>query len=330
VDKKTLFGIGTGIAVIAGIWLWTSQLDSQSIEDLEAEETLEESKEQIAALYQAPREDIQSAIKGVSQECQDFWRSLRRLDLTRHQEEFPDVQSLQQKDKCRQVPSALQKLHEYFENACSKTKEASPCLVALYYYRAALTDYLTQNVPLEKISDPKVLIDKMLANREINPLVSVKAAERLSEMEPELYEARKAVVLGRLFIASEPKQKGAQSWSDLDSAIEKAKELGGDSDPEILEAELLGLLLREGESADAEERAKEITEDYPQEWRGPYYAAWALHQKGKKQEALDLLAEAQKRDPQNKRVLEAMTGIKKGDAKPFSGSISFSDLSQYF
>lgn len=329
-EKKRLIVLVVGVVLIGALWMWTSQLESGVENPVEAEDFLRESKEQVAALYQAPREDILEAIGNLSKECQGFFRSLRSLDLTRHQEEFPDLKPLTNGDPCKEVPPALQKLQEHFEKSCRDTKNANQCLVALYYYRAAVTDYFTQSVALEKISDPKILIDKMLANREINPLVSVKAAERLSELEPTLYEARKASVLGRLFMASQSKQLDSKNWSELDSAIERAQELGGESDPELLEAELLGRLFRENQEMEAEERAREISEDYPQEWRGPYYAAWALFKRGNKAEALDFLTEAQKRDPQNKRVSEALEGIKKGDAQPFSGSISFSDLSQYF
>lgn len=331
--KKSLIIALVVTTVVLTLWLVVGSSltnDSSLPESTENENVLRENQEQMAIFYQAPREALEMGKDQGTKECIEFWSSLRGLDLRLEQEGFPDVKQVTKSDLCASVPPALKNLHDHFNKVCGKDAQTAQCLVAVYYYRAALTDLLTKNQPVEKINDPKVLIDKMLANREVNPLLSVKAAERLSELEPGLYEARKAQVLGRLFMASQNKSSlNDQDWKELETSIERAKELG-ESDPELLEAELLGTLFREEDGKKALERAKEVAEDYPQEWRGPYYAAWALFKEGKGQESLDFLMEAYRRDPDNKRVKQALEGVKKGDANPFQGDISFSDLSQYF
>lgn len=319
------------VVVVAVSW-WFTQLkfDASSQEDAEDEEQLQENRERMANWYQAPREPIAGKAATGTPECVEFWNKVRALDLNRQQEEFPDLSGLQSVQPCKEVPAPLKTLNDHYQKVCHSQKNSNQCLVALYYYRAALTDYMTRDVALSSIQDPKVLIDKMLANREVDPALSVRAAERLSELEPQLYEARKAQVLGRLFMATQQKGGEAESqWREVEATIEKAKQLN-ESDPELLEAQMLAALLRGTDARGAEELAKEIAEDYPQEWRGPYYAAWALFKEGRGQEALDFLSEAQRRDPQNQRIREALEGIKKGDAAPFKGDISFSDLSQYF
>jgi tetratricopeptide (TPR) repeat protein len=284
----------------------------------------------MAALYQAPRDAISPEGKDATPECVEFWNALRGFDLSRGQTEFPDIKAVAKSERCSSVPTALKNLHEHFNKTCGPDTNSTQCLIALYHYRAGLTDFLTRNLKVEQINDPKVLIDKMLANREINPELSVKAAEKLSELEPNLYEARKAQVLGRLYQATKEAPSGnSDVWGRLDEAIRKAKELGN-SDPELLEAELMSELSRSNNTVQAQEKAKEAAEDFPNEWRGPYFAAWALFKDGRGQEALDYLVEAQRRDPGNTRVKDALEGIKKGDANPFKGGISFSDLSQYF
>ena len=331
-SKKNILIIGGVLVSVLVLWWGLAQTsDAQRNEnDGDAEVRAQENREQMAVLYRAPRDAISPEGKDVTQECLEFWNTLRGFDLSRGQTEFPDIKSASKNERCSSVPAALKNLHEHFSKTCGSDANSAQCLVALYYYRAGLSDFLTRNLKVEQINDPKILIDKVLANREINPELSAKAAEKLSELEPSLYEARKAQVLGRLYQATKEAPAGnSDIWGKLDEAIQKAKELGN-SDPELLEAELMSELFRSNNTAHAQEKAKEASEDFPNEWRGPYYAAWALFKDGRGQEALDYLVEAQRRDPGNVRVKEALEGIKKGDTKPFKGGISFSDLSQYF
>lgn len=329
--KNILIGLGVFLSVLV-LWWGLAQTNENNVDsnDPDADVRVQENKEQMTVFYQAPRDPIASQNQEGTPECVEFWNALRGFDLSRQQSEFPDIKSVTKSERCSSVPPALKNLHDHFNKTCGPNANSSQCLVALYYYRAALTDFLTRNLKVESISDPLVLIDKMLANREVNPALSVKAAERLSEIEPTLYEARKAQVLGRLFMATkESAGANGEAWAALDEAIHKARELGN-SDPELLEAELMSELFRSNNTAKAQEKAREASDEFPNEWRGPYFAAWALFKEGRGQEALDFLVEAQRRDPENTRVKEALEGIKKGDTHPFKGGISFSDLSQYF
>jgi len=331
--KKRNVIILVGVLLSAAILWWgLAQTQENGSEEAgaESENHLAENQEKMAVLYQAPRESIAASGQEGTRECIEFWNNLRGFDLTRQQSEFPDIKTITKSDRCSTVPAPLKNLHDHFNKTCGPNANSSQCLVALYHYRAALTDFLTRNLKIEQITDPKVLVDKVLANREINPELSIKAAEKLSELEPNLYDAKKAQVLGRLFMATKNSAgTNEDAWGALDEAIKSAKELGG-SDPELLEAELMSELFRPNNLQRAEEKAKDASEDFPGEWRGPYFAAWALFKEGRGQEALDYLAEAQKREPGNSRIKEAIEGIKKGDASPFRGDISFSDLSRYF
>lgn len=328
--KNALIVIGLVLSCVI-LWWGFGQTEKQDGvgNEAEKENLIKENQEKMSVFYQSPREPISAAGQKGTPECLEFWNSLRGFDLTRKESEFPDIKSMTKSGRCNSVPPELKNLHDHFNKTCEPGANSNQCLVALYYYRAALTDFATRNMKIEQINDPKILVDKMLANREINPLLSVQAAERLSDLEPKLYEAKKAQVLGRLFIATKNSDASSEeTWNALDEAIQKAKELG-DSDPELIEAELMSELFRPNNIKRAQEKAKELAEDFPDEWRGPYFAAWALFKEGRGQEALDFLAEAQRRQPENARIKEAIEGIKKGDANPFRGDISFSDLSRY-
>lgn len=324
-NKKTI-SIAAGVLLAGSVVIWSQLTETKS----DPGGALESNKEKVTELFQSPRESIKAESPEVSEGCARFWERLREFDLRNHGKEVGDIRIKTGSEKCETVPAQLKNLHDFFNTHCKDKASSSQCLLGLYFYRAALTDFLTKEVPIRQISDPKVLIDKMIANREINPGLSLEAAQRLSEMEPRLYEAKKAEVLGRLFIATrEAQDKKNTNWGELDEAIKKARELET-SDPELIEAELYSEMLRSNGSDEALERARELSDSNPQEWRGPYYAAWALFKEGRGQEALDYLSEAQRRDSQNSRIREAIEGIKKGDANPFRANISFNDLSQFF
>jgi len=307
--KKNKYFLAGGLVTLIASLLWLTSFLGDSTEmgssESLSDDSLRENNQQMAMFYQAPRDALTLKQGLGSKECNEFWGALRSLDLRVQQDEFPDIKQQTQSEKCTEVPVNLKNLHDHFNRMCGKKVDSQQCLVAAYYYRAALTDLMTQGLSISQINDPKILIDKMLANREINPLLSVQAAERLAEIEPRLYEARKAQVLGRLFMASQNKEGNSETdWGALETAIERARELG-ESDPELLEAELLSNLFKGSNGKGAEEKAREISEDFPREWRGPYYLAWALFQEGRGQEALVALNDALLRDPDNQRIQKA-------------------------
>lgn len=274
----------------------------------------------ISQLIQSPRDSLSPKSNGLSPECQEFFSKLRSLDLRND-----SASSSLPAEKCRKVPEAFSNLQAFYDQHCNSKPRSKECLLALYHYRAALTDFYTQDQSLSQISDPQVLFDKMLANRTTAPKKALEAAQRLSELEPHLYEAYKMEILQSLFIASQDPEKSDLDWNRLDSVIEKARELKG-QDPELIEAVLLSEIFRNTDPRSLQDKARQFSEDSPQEWRGPYYLAWGLFNEGRGQEALDALMEAKRRDPQNPRINQSLEGLQKGKAKPFESGLSFSDL----
>ena len=328
--NQIIIGVVGVVTVLIGI-LFTQPAvreSSESGSDTDDKRVAEENRKRVKELYQSPRESLAGNAKELSPDCQEFWSGLRGLDLRTLSKDTKSIRNKTSSEKCSAIPLPLKAVHDYFNSACKEGADPSVCWTAIYHYRAAISDYLTKEVPLSEIKDPRILLDKMLANREINPELSLKAAERLAEVEPNLYEARKAQVLGRLFLATKKPEQSESAWNSLEDSIQKARELSK-LDPELLEAELYAEIARSSSWEHAIEKSQEVAEEFPQEWRGPYFAAWGLFKEGRGQEALDYLLEAQKRDPQNQRVKLAIEGIKKGDANPFQVNISYNDLSQY-
>jgi hypothetical protein len=257
--NKTLFAVSLVVLILGLVWL-TSVSDSsiENSEDTAADDLLRENRQQMAMFYQTPRQALTMKADLGSEECRQFWSAIRELDLRVQQDEFPDIKQATNSEKCTQVPASLKSLHDHFNKVCGKSTDSQQCLVALYYYRAALTDLMTKDIPLGQINDPKIVIDKMLANREINPVFSIQAAERLAELEPKLYEAKKAQVLGRLYLSSRNKEGSSEAdWQALDKAISQAREMS-ETDPELIEAELLSELFRASDGKLAEEKARAL------------------------------------------------------------------------
>jgi len=317
--NKNVFLLGLGVLAASFYFAIRSGRNSSTSPSSDSE-LKRRAREAISFVVQSPRESLKGENSKLSPECQVFFDKLRELDL-RDQNGLKGSLS----NDCRKVPPSFQSLQAFFEKHCLVKPESKECLLALYHYRAALTDFFTRDIPLSQISDKKVLFDKMLANRTLDPKLSLEAAKRLSELEPHLYEAQKTQILQNLFLASQSASESNIDWHQFDSVIERATSLSAE-DPELVEAQLLSQMLRSSDPRTLQDRARQLSEDFPQEWRGPYYLAWGLFNEGRGQEALDALMEAKKRDPKNSRIDQALEGLNGGKAKPFEAGLSFSDL----
>lgn len=317
--NKNLFLLGLGVLGGLSYFAVVSNKDA-SLPPSSDSDLNKKNQEALSFVVQSPRESLKFDNSKLSPECKKFFNQLRGLDL-RDQNGFKGSLS----DDCRKVPESFQSLQAFYEKHCLVKPESKECLLALYHYRAALTDFYNRDLPISEISDKKILFDKMLANRSLNPKLSLEAAERLSELEPHLYEAQKTQILQNLFLASQSTSESNLDWSRFDSVMERATSLSP-QDPELVEAQLLSEMFRSSDPRNLQDRARQLSEDFPQEWRGPYYLAWGLFNEGRGQEALDALMEAKKRDPKNSRIDQALEGLNGGKAKPFEAGLSFSDL----
>jgi len=316
-NKKWIVGLGF---IFIGALFYGFQKGNKGSEISSHQDDLRlRNKKAVSEVIESPRDPIVPPQANLTPECKTFFGNLRALDLKGEK-----TLSAITEHQCQKVPEALTSLHSFFESQCKGKTESKNCLLAIYHYRAALTDFFTRDLPLSEIRDPRVLFDKMVANRSVAPEISLKAAERLVELKPDLYEAYKVQILQNLFIASQNPQGNSVDWNKLETVLEKASVLNS-QDPELLEAEMMVHLFRSSDPKNLQDRAKQITEDYPQDWRGPYYLAWGLFNEGRGQEAVEYLMEAKRRDQANPKIDKALEGVKNGKAKPFEAGLSFSD-----
>ncbi|MFM8269546.1 MAG: hypothetical protein ACKN9V_05090, partial [Pseudomonadota bacterium] len=143
--KKNIF-ISFGVILSIGVLWWgLAQTNENEVNqnDPDSEVRSQENQEQMRVLYQAPRDPIAVQNQEGSPECVQFWNELRGFDLSRQQSELPDLKAMTKSDKCGSVPAPLKNVHDHFNKTCGPNANSSQCLIALYFYRAALTDFLT-------------------------------------------------------------------------------------------------------------------------------------------------------------------------------------------
>ena len=237
-------------------------------------------------LFSAPRAAIQpaNALK-LSEACSKLWNDLRTLNLSQADRRLPSPSG------CDKLPPNLTSWHETYSKACAKPK-STECEIAIYDYRAALTEELTKDIPLNQISDPKVLTDKMLARLRAGQMIPgnvADVADRLLETEPNSPQIGRAALTMRIQSAEEAMGKPDDPrWKQVDEALEKAKRTGEGDSRTLLEAKLISDHLRYPNPEHTAQAADEITRQYPKLGVGPYHQAWVEFDRGNKQREHDL------------------------------------------
>jgi tetratricopeptide (TPR) repeat protein len=272
-------------------------------------------------LYTAPRTPIAPPrAMGISTACAQFWDGLRGLDLSQKDTHFPSAAG------CELMQPTLQKWHKLYLEAC-KVGRTDACDEALYGYRAAVTDSLTEQVPLAEISDPRVLTDKMVARllRENgSPADVADVAERLLQLDPDMPQAARAAAVSRLSAAQSAAGKPDDPlWKKVDEALEQEGR-SIEADPRsYYETRLYAENLRYSDPERLRERAEEISKQRPELGVGPYHEAWAEFDSGHKQRAIEMLQEAIRREPGDARFRATLENLQRGDTQPFQVNLGF-------
>lgn len=272
-------------------------------------------------LYTAPRTALTPAPgqPAPSEACLKLWNDLRGMDLAQADLALPAASG------CDKLPPELTRWHDQYLQQCAGARSHA-CEEALYGYRAAATELLTKDVPLRDISDPKVLTDKMLARLQSDGKAAgiAEAAERLLELDPDMPYAARASAMSRLedAQATAAGKPTDPHWQKVDEALDRASR--GKDDPQpYLETKLYAENVRYADPQRLRESAAEISRAHPALGVGPYHEAWAEHQAGNRERAVELLREAIRRQPQDPRFQGTLDSIKKGEAQPFQVNLSF-------
>lgn len=264
-------------------------------------------------LFTAPRAAIQPAQSVVvSEACKQLWNGLRALDMSQKDRRLPSPAG------CEKLPGNLGTWHEAYQRACANPT-STECEIALYDYRAAITEELTKDTPLNQINDSKVLTDKMLARLrapQMNAAAVADVAERLLETEPNMPQAARAAVSMRIqSAASEAIGKPDDPrWKQVDEALEKASRTQEGNSRTLMEAKLISDHLRYPDPERAGQEAESLSRQHPNLGVGPFHQAWSAFDKGDRKRAEELLIEAARREP---RYGQALNELRSGSEHPF-------------
>lgn len=246
-------------------------------------------------LFTAPRARIEPGkTMKISEACAKFWDGLRGLDMAQKDRKLPPSTA------CKDLPPQLSKWQSQYEQACANPA-SQQCEMAIYDYRAALTEEMTKDVPLNTISDPKVLTDKMLARlradkMDANAVADV--ADRLFEAQPDMPQAARAAVSMRIQAAAQSAigKPDDPIWKKVDDALDRSKQSQDPGSRGMLDSKLIADRYRYNDPDKAAQEAENVSRQYPKSAAGPFHEAWAAFDKGDKQAAMEHLRECVRRD----------------------------------
>jgi tetratricopeptide (TPR) repeat protein len=251
----------------------------------------------------------------VSKECRSVWDQLDGLDLQKVLEgsqALPAVRSLAK--HCAGLPREFGVPAQFVDKACGNNPETAKitpeqkrhdCYQALVLYRAMTADYNSGDLSADKITDRRLLSDKLIAGLMKDPAVALPYAERLLELEPNFAPAAKmAAVLNMATL-----QAGASPDKAL-AAIERSERL--ESDPSM-HAQLTNTV-KMASTVDGPERvetAKKLAQEQMGTPPGDYLSSYVAFKEARYDEAQKLLSAAIAADPGNRDYQETQKDLSK-------------------
>ncbi len=278
------------------------------------------------ALQRAPRQPLQVKPEDkVAPECVAVWTKLRALNLSEAFTFPPKPEALTDVSGCGTPPLAVASVHARYLQDCKDMKQrfraemtgqewsqaVAPCYMAATLYRATLTDWMTRDQKLSDITDPQVLSDKLAAKIFTDPGTAAEVAERLLEVEPDLYPAAKISAVARLMDA-EGRAKGDPAnpiWGKLDDRLAEAAKRNP-NDRSLVELEFVSEMLRARDPRDLDAKLQTLKEKNPA--LADYYGACIENKTGNQEEAIRRLQEMIARGTRDPRIAATLDKMQKG------------------
>lgn len=273
-------------------------------------------KQVFKQLHQGPRTAVLPAGE-TSPACRTFWRDLMEMDLADSRYRLPRPKDCPPPPLAAAAQAAFEK--DCFPKPERQLTEAErpKCQYAVFLLRANLTDSFTEKEPIDRITDGKVLIDKLFARFMRDRPAASAVADRLLELYPDYYPAAQAGVLAKFLAMLEasggqklsPEEESARTAA-ITSGIEQLKRMNP-QDPQNQELEvLLASLHATDHGEQVAERAMALRQAFPDSPQAPYYLAWAAYRSGNPTKGWEWLQEAKRLAPQDPRILETEARIR--------------------
>lgn len=327
---RARYVLGLVLFLALGILWWRPwSHESAPVEGDEAPVPLTESSNATAQtkqknFFQAPREPLPNATlePAISPRCRELWADIRKLNLGDSRLFSGDRFDIPNVASCTQLPKNLELMQNTVLEKCNpsaaaiseekgKKVWAANCQLALFYYRAQITDYMTRDQNPQDISDMKVLTDKLFANFVTNPKSATAMANRIMDIEPNYYPAAQTLLFVHMMEAAEiaPGQPKHAVWQTVEADLERSRRIHP-RDPQRAEIELYLLATRNESPEIVAAHAKRYAEVNPTSPSGSYYLAWSAYRSGKPNEGWQILNEANRKFPGDQRILGTLAGIK--------------------
>jgi hypothetical protein len=259
--------------------------------------------------------------KAIPKECQVLWDDLRTRDFTDLQNTSEDLEF--KKGEGCPVPQVLGLAHEAYLEMCglapikmpplAKGQKPPPkptrdeCLAAAIHYKVNINDFLTRNIPLDQIKDLTILVDKMNAEFERDPIAAGPIAEELlrrNPKEPVAEPAARAALISK-FLDAQADESGAK-WQKAEIALEVLKRMPNTINPDVAEMELGIIAFKSTDNNLLAQTAQGYSDKFPNSGVGPYHQALASYYDGDMTKARAFLTEAVRREPNNPRFRDTL------------------------
>ncbi len=276
-------------------------------------------------LFQSPRDPLPTTAidPAISQPCRDLWADIRKINLGDSKLFSGDRFEVPDTSACTELPETLAMLQKAVLERCSppaapvtdeklKAGYAANCQLALFYYRAQITDYMTREQNPDDISDMKVLTDKLFANFMRSPKDAAVIAKRMLDIDPDYYPAAQTLLFAHLIETADTARGNPNDpgWRTVEADIERSRKINP-HDPQRAEVGLFVLAARNETPEVVGARAQQYAEAYPKSPLGPYYLAWSAYRGVNPKEGWRILEQASKTFPGDQRIRETQDEIRK-------------------
>lgn len=255
-------------------------------------------------MYREPRKvEIPDELE-ISPACRTLWAAIMVSDLR-------EIEKLPQLQDCKPPPNLATHQDNYRQH-CLDKKDTKACHNAAFFYRAYLTEFLTIDLRVDQISDPKILLDKLFAKFLTNPLSAAEVADRLLELQPDYYPAAQAAVLSRIFDLFKKDAKPSPESPELHrvaNGIERLSQMNP-SDPQNVELVMLVDSIGENSAERVRERAEAFEKESPNSAMAAYYLAWAEYKLQNAEGGARWLAQAQRIAPNDQRINDTVAKVR--------------------
>ncbi len=287
----------------------------------------EKSQNLLEMLALEPRPSLDGAVlraaldaepPSYSQDCVDRWSQLLTVDLTQ-----TDLSEIPQTESCESTPALIENARIAFENLCKdlplpdevdpKSQEKNhACLRGFVIYRASINATLNASTPLSEIRDGSVLLDLLIsAQAHDGESTEIKQiAERLHELEPDLYQPIKVLTAHSLYDLTQnfetlDEEQKQERLRELSETANQAWDYGID-DPSIFETRIIAQTQMMKDPSAAYEMIREARELQVFPHLANYYEALIEESRGNRIRAVELLEAAAVMDPKNSRIKDTL------------------------